>query len=634
MHLADRHTALRSSAALVALALSVILFTGCRNEKPQVTQPRYQSLGLRQVPKFLEGTIYQYCNLENTESFPISGYGLVYLPNGGGDNTYVPTPVRDYMIKEMVKRGFGSKLREEYANMKPENMLRDPRYAIVRVDGFIPPGARKDSQIDVQVSALEGTATRSLAAGRLYRADLKVNGATPMAPGYQPKISGIAEGNIFVNPAYAAQGPTTSPTSGANSLRFGWVMNGGLVSEDRPLFLRVRIPQRSLARTIQFRVDQRFANLKAYSTDKVASARDEGLVDVLVPDQYHGDWERFAGVVTHLYLDPTPAVTQVRAKMLADEAVKPGAYLKDISYCWEGLGADALPFITPLMSHSDPDVAFAAARAAAFIGDPAAQEALATMARTPHHKFRVDAVQVLGELPNTPAINQSLRSLLTADENTVRIEAYRVLAKNNDKSIFSQVIGDNKFILDIVYADAPPLIYASRRGVPRIAVIGNKPALKLPVTFLTMDDRFSISSNPGDKNVTMYYRPVQVSPNARVREPVRVLSHPDAAEIIARLGGEGAEDQKTFNFAYGDIVAIMQSIADSGKLVAPRGEEMASVAFMLQDIQGFENSIYTAPVIPDQTRPQSENPTQVGVVIPDNTKDQATIPEIKAPVQK
>jgi hypothetical protein len=55
---------------------------------------------------------------------------------------------------------------------------------------------------------------------------------------------------------------------------------------------------------------------------------------------------------------------------------------------------------------------------------------------------------------------------------------------------------------------------------------------------------------------------------------------------------------------------------------------------MLQDIQGFENQIYTAPVIPDQTRPQSENPTQVGVVIPDTTKDQAVIPEIKAPVQK
>lgn len=631
MHPADRHPALRYSLALAALALSVILFTGCREEKPQATQPRYTTLGLRPVPKFLEGTIYQVCNLENTEPYPISGYGLVYLPNGGGDNTYVPTPVRDYMVKEMVKRGFGSKLREEYSNMRPEVMLRDPRFAIVRVDAFIPPGARKNSRMDVQVSALDGTNTRSLAAGILYRAELKVNGALPQAPGYEPKVSGLAEGNIFVNPTYAAAAPTTGPSSAVNnSLRFGWVMDGGIVNEDRSLFLHLRVPQRSLARTIQFRVDARFANLKAYATDKIASARDEGLVDVLVPEQYGSDWQHFAGVVTHLYLDPTPAVTQVRAKMLADEAVKPGAYLKDISLCWEGLGADALPFITPLMANEDQDVAFAAARAAAFIGDPAAQEALVTMARTPHHKFRVDAVQVLGQLPNTPAINENLRKLLDADENTVRIEAYRVLARNNDRSIYSRVIGDNKFVLDIVPCNAPPLIYASRRGIPRIAVIGNKPSLQLPITFLTMDDRFSISSNPGDKNVTLYYRPVQVIPGAPMLQPIRVLSHPDAAEIIARLGGEGAEGEKAFDFAYGDIVAIMQSIADNRKLVAPMGDQLASVPFMLQDIQGFENAIYNAPVIPDQTRPQSDNPTQIGAVIPDLKSDDKS----PAPVQK
>jgi hypothetical protein len=310
--------------------------------------------------------------------------------------------------------------------------------------------------------------------------------------------------------------------------------------------------------------------------------------------------------------------------------VKPGAFLKDISYCWEGLGADALPFIEPLMASADPDVAFAASRAAAFIGDSTAQEALMTMARTPHHKFRIDAVQVLGELPSSPSINEGLRKLLDADENTVRIEAYRVLAKNSDRSIYSRVIGENKFVLDIVPCNAPPLIYASRRGIPRIAVIGNKPSLSLPVTFLTMDDRFSISSNPGDKNVTMYYRPVQVMPNSPVLPPIRVLSHPDAAEIIARLGGEGAEGEKAFNFAYGDIVAIMQAIADSRKVVAPMGEQLASVPFMLQEVQGFENAIYTAPVIPDQTRPQSENPTQLGVVIPD-LKSDAKSP---APVQK
>jgi hypothetical protein len=616
--------------------LSVGLLIGCRSEKPEKDPPRYQQLGLRQVPKFLEGTIYQYCNLENTEPYPISGYGLMYLPNGGGDNTYVPTPVRDYIIKEMVKRGFGSKLREEYADMRPENLLRDPRYAIVRVDGFIPPGARKDSAMDVQVSALDGTATRSLAGGKLYRVDLKVNGAFVAAPGYIPKVSGFAEGNVFVNPAYAVQAPTSQPSSGANSLRYGWVMNGGTVSDDRSLFLRLRVPQRSLARTIQYRIDQRFANLKAYATDKIAEARDEGLVDVLVPAQYQRDWRRFAGVVMHLYMDPSPAAAQVHAKMLADEAVKPGAFLKDISYCWEGLGNDALPFIEPLMTNPDPDVAFAAARAAAFIGDITGQEALIAMARTPHHKFRIDAVKALGELPATPALDESLRQLLNSDENTVRIEAYRVLARNQDRSIYSRVIGDQKFILDIVPSNGPPLIYASRRGIPRIAVIGNKPSVTLPVTFLTMDDRFSISSNPGDKNVTMYYRPPQVMPGAPTPPPIKVISHPDAAELIARLGGEGPEDKPAFDFCYGDVVAIMQALSDARKLSAPQGEEVASVNFMLQDIPGIENTIYGAPVIPDQTRPQSDNPTQLGAAIPDNTRsDQpVTIPEIPAPVQK
>jgi hypothetical protein len=237
-------------------------------------------------------------------------------------------------------------------------------------------------------------------------------------------------------------------------------------------------------------------------------------------------------------------------------------------------------------------------------------------------------------LPSSPSINEGLRKLLDADENTVRIEAYRVLAKNSDRSIYSRVIGENKFVLDIVPCNAPPLIYASRRGIPRIAVIGNKPSLSLPLSFLTMDDRFSISSNPGDKNVTMYYRPIQVMPNSPVLSAIRVLSHPDAAEIIARLGGEGAEGEKAFNFAYGDIVAIMQAIADSRKLVAPMGEQLALVPFKLQDIQGFENAIYTAPVIPDQTRPQSDNPTQLGVVIPDLKRDQKSPTDAAAPVQK
>src|SRR5207248_6510188 len=147
--------------------------------------------------------------------------------------------------------------------------------------------------------------------------------------------------------------------------------DGGVALEFRPLMLRLRAPQRSMARAIEALIDQRFASLKSYKEDKIVAAKDEGVILVQLPASYNGDWEHFAGVMTHLYLDTRPEVLALRAQRLAEEAVKPDAKLEDISYCWEGLDKAALPAITPLLSHSNPDVQFAAARAAAYIEDSA-----------------------------------------------------------------------------------------------------------------------------------------------------------------------------------------------------------------------------------------------------------------------
>ena len=59
--------------------------------------------------------------------------------------------------------------------------------------------------------------------------------------------------------------------------------------EDRPLMLRLRQPQRSMARAMELLIEQRFASLKEGPTDKLAAARDEGIVYVQVPEQFHGD---------------------------------------------------------------------------------------------------------------------------------------------------------------------------------------------------------------------------------------------------------------------------------------------------------------------------------------------------------
>ena len=106
----------------------------------------------------------------------------------------------------------------------------------------------------------------------------------------------------------------------------------------------------------------------------VAFSQDEGIVNLFVPESYRGDWEHFAGVAMHLYIASSPEFALIKGRQLAEEAVKDGAPLADISYCWEGLGVEALPAIVPLMTHEKPDVAFFAARAAAFLGEPIAME--------------------------------------------------------------------------------------------------------------------------------------------------------------------------------------------------------------------------------------------------------------------
>jgi hypothetical protein len=639
----QRRTLSKILGALSVAAGAAALSTGCIEKKAPAPMVRYQTLPPKQVPAFLKDTVLERVNLVDSQPLPLSGYGIVSRLKGTGDNKQLPTAVRDYMIKQLVRNGIGSKLQPPpYDTMSPEDMLNDPTVAVVRVDGFLPPGSRKGDLFDVQVSALPETDTSSLAHGMLWRTELKRNGANMLEPGYEVETPAYAQGAIFVNPAYAlgASASTTQPTSSTaarNSLRYGIVMGGVMngaftgaqATEYRPLMLRLRQPQRALARGIQFLIEQRFASLKEYHEEPIAAAKDEGLVLVQVPASFHGDWQHFSGIFMHMYLDSRPEVLAVKAKKLADEATKPNAPLQDISYAWEAIDKPALPYITPLMSNQNPDVAFAAARAAAYIGDSSAQDVLVRIATTPNHPFQINAVQVLGDLPKSPAITSELRKLLDCDQNLVRVEAYRQLAKDfvpgqDDQTqqsvpFYSRLIAQ-KFILDLVPSQGPPLIYASRRGMPRIAVIGLKPSLSLPLMFSAMDDQLTISSTAAKKTVQIFYR------GPDVRKPLTIASNPDVAELVARLGGEGPVGQPALGFSYADIVAMLQSMADQHQLIGWSNGQRVPAAFVLQSVPKMEQTIYDAPVIPDAKRPQAEKDAEPGADSRTNSRQVMAMP--------
>jgi flagellar basal body P-ring protein FlgI len=571
-----------------------ITVAGCVQEtKPNRPTIRYAPLpGEKGLPPLLAGTIRDRTLMGNETPYAVSAYGLVGQLRGTGDCT-APASVRSYMSKEIARHKFGDPTIPGYGKISAADVLRDKNYSIVVVEGQIPPGARKGDWVDVRISSLPNNDTRSLAHGVLFETDLKDAGANRENPGGAITPFIRVKGPIVVNPAYALD-EGVNPTGQAKvSLRKGAIPYSGLVMADRPMLLQLRTPSRLTSRAIEARLWDRF------QPENVAVAEDEGVVQVYVPRSFRGDWEHFMGVVRHLWLTNTPEFNTAKAKMLVAEAQKPGAPLEEISYCWEGLGKDALPFIQPLLTDARPEVAFAAARAAAFIGDPtgAAENRLVQMARTPLHPFRLPAVMTLGGLPPSSALNHMVRELLNADQATVRIAAYEVLARllpngEPDPSVYRiPVHATQKFLLDVVPSDGPPLIYATQQGPQRIAVIGKTPELRLPVTFVAMGSRFTISSVGKDHVATIYHRdPMRT-------DPVKVVTQTDVPELIQRLGGSGPPDEQPLDLTYGEVVAIIQSLADQGQFVASDVAGQWACSFVLQPPPQLRDVIISAPTI-------------------------------------
>lgn len=596
---------------LIATAAMLPLLTGCQ-QKPEVAkkvEPRYPNVGRKKVPEFMAGTIYERVEVGNTDPFPVSGWGLMVNLDHTGNNEGIPSVVKQYMIKVMVTQGFGSKLTPGYENIMPEAVLKDDRVAIVQVEGLLPPGTHKNQSFDVIVRAVRGTATSSLAHGQLYLTDLSEHGTSSPNPFASQSVNSRAQakGFVFVNPAYAliaGQNPTGAAKA---ALRSGVIMDGGLAVADRPILLQLRQPQTSVSRAIEQRIIGRFGD------PLVASAHDEALISVFVPPGYGADWQHFLGVVLHTYLNSSPEFAAAKARQLVEVAQTPDAPLMDISFCWEGIGPPALPFVAPLLVSHQKDVQFAAARAAACIGDPsgAASATLLEIARDSDNPYQLAAVQTLGSLPHSAAVDHMLRELLDSEKALVRIEAYKILARDQDASVYSRVITERptnqKFILDIVPSKGSPLIYATRTGTPRIGILGTTPRIDTPIVFMAMNNRLSISSGVNPNVLTLFYR------DPMALKPVNMLSNPDIGEIIARLGGVSAETEQPLDFSYCEIVAILQSLSQQHKLTAVLDGQIAMAPFVLQDPSRLQAAIYNTPSM-EGDRPQSDpKPAAAGV---------------------
>ncbi len=601
-----------AGAVLAVAAAAAGSLAGC-TEQPKPQAPRYSALPVREVPDYMTDTVMQYTDMGGTEPFPVSGYGLVANLHGTGGSK-VPTPVRDAIAKDLMRNRFGE-LGSGRAG--PDTILDDKNFSIVQVDAAIPPGARCGTGwatwFDVHVSALpESTDVTSLAHGDLWTCDLKINGANPAEPGGgQPEAEAQAAGPVFINPKYVLD--TTDVSSDARASRVsGVILNGAGATKDRPLILRLRAPERRLARAIERRIVDHFQDvvdddLSARgdaAAKKVANAQDEAEIYVYVPKVYRDNWGHFAGVVNHLYMNASPAFAVTQAKKLAAaaevEAAKPDPHLLEISYAWEGLGKPALYAMRPFLTDAKrPALQYAAARAAGFVGEPAAVPALLSIASTPGNPFRAPAVDVLAALPQSPQVDHLCRPLLDSDEATVRIAAYNMLRQHDDPSVHSRWVKcDDKevFALDVVRGGSPagsgkPMVYCTRQGTSRVAVFGVEPKIVAPFLLKTLDDRLTIDLPPADRKdpyVELFYRDPQ-----RVH-PATAHVLPDLPDVVAALAGDGEAGLHGFRFGYADVVAILQAMADNKGIGVQTGDQLAMASFIIQEPGHAETLVETA----------------------------------------
>ncbi|MGF1634160.1 MAG: flagellar basal body P-ring protein FlgI [Phycisphaerae bacterium] len=579
-------------ALLAALALGVVAVSfvpGCarRTVEQQVTEPRYPALPVREVPPYLAGSLFQQVDVFGVEPLRVSGYGLVTRLENTGSNQNINFEIRQYMLKELARRGIGDPTSNgPFRNVSPERVLQDPQTAVVRVDAFIPPGARVGQRFDAQVSVLQGNPTTSLTGGLLYRTDLKRNGAAVASLSDRVNTVASSRGFVFVNPVYALQPPPTGAEGGdaAAGLRYGVVLDGARAEEERPIGLRLRQPSLQLARGIEKRLNITFGV-------NTAKAMDEGIVMLSVPPRFSDNWEHFVQVARHTYFNTSDAFVTVRAEQLAEAARQPGAPLQNISYALEALGERAMPFLQSLMAEPDDSVAFAAARAAAFLNDRGAIDVLYRITIDAQNPHQVAAVETLADLPRSAFVDQRLRELLDVEQSMVRVAAYRALVGRQDPTILTRIVRE-RFMLDIVPSDGPPMVYASREGTPRIALFGNEASLQMPAFYSAIDARFTMTSRQDQPYLTLFYRDPLRS------KPVSVLSRPALPEIIARLGGEAAAGEQAIDFDYARVVAVLQELAARRLIHAPHGPAQVPVAFQLQTLPGVEDAIENAPPIP------------------------------------
>lgn len=551
------HTSLAGLTSLLILLATPIL-AGCGdngfdwsfNKKPEKkSDAPLTSPDPRADAGVFEGTVRQFAYVGGFRKLRVRGFGIVgALANtGGGD---CPAEIRKYLEGEIRRRNSAMSIR-----IDPKSIFDNPQFAPVVVTAEIPAAATKGDRFDVVVRAL-GSQTTSLEGGRLYFCDLKMFQATPRGI-IEGQALGHAAGPIYVSPFGREEAAATR-----SDPRFGRVLGGGVLKDDRRLRLILHSPSYPMAVRIRDRLRGRFGATEP----NVADAVSPSTINLVIPREFRDRPQHFVDLVMHTQVVSEPARLTRRAAELVDQIVHPLAPYEDIALIWEAMGRTIVPTIAPLYDHQLEAAAYYAARTGLRLGDDLALEVVGRHAADPKSPFREAAVRELGNARASHRAADRLFMLLSDADTQVRVLAYEALVRRGDPRIRSYVVWDDNFTLDVIECDGPPLVYARQSEEPRIAILAREGRLLTPLLYTHRDDLVTLSAQPNDDCVWA----VRKNPiNKRLSDPIRTSL--DIVALIRFLGGPPIVNQgqvESLGLNYTVIVDVLDQLTRDQRLPA------------------------------------------------------------------
>ncbi len=556
----------RYRAGLLVAAL-VVAVAGCNNMIRRGQSPDDQLLKLTQEAdstRYIEDA----CRIYGLNFAKIEGIGLVTNLDGTGSDP-APSGQREHLIDELKSRGIED----------PTKLISSKDSSLVVLRGLLPPGLRKGERFDVEVKTLPKSETVSLDHGYLVQTRLR-----PMAQlgrsVKQGHVTGYCKGSVLVDALFETR------QDQPNQVR-GWILGGGVATEDRPLGLTVKTDHSvrttsSIARAI----NNRFTTVDESGRRGVATAKTDEVVDLVIPETYRNNIGRYMQVVMSIAFDESDA-QRVNRMDLLDKQISDPALARVAALRLEALGDEGVPALKRALRHHDIEVKFHAAQALCYMGEPDGLEILENMAKS-EPAFRWHALTALASMDDLEA-GTALANLMHVDSAETRYGAFRAMRARSphDPLVKGKALDD--FYFHVVPTTGPTMLHVARSQRPELVCFGADQTVA--DDFMYVKTGLTIKTNSdGTVRVTRYTR------NGEQRK----VCSPKIPEIVEAMSAVGCD--------YSTMVTMFREAMQAGQLNTRLVvNAVPKIGGQLADDDGYEQPVeksekYVAGPLPELFR--------------------------------